>query len=328
MGHAIQERSAKLAALTVGLVFAAASANSETITVTHWGAVFYGAPYAVAMEKGFFKDSGIDITGITTAKGGGTAVRNTVAGEIPFGEVATAAALEAIRSGQPLKIVMTGGQRSDSVWVSKPDAPYKSIHDLIGKKIGYTAPRSGTNMYLLMILEAAGIDRSKVELVPVGGVGANLTAVLSGAIDAGILAEPLWSINKSKVKPIFWTTDFVPVNMVETVGIVDVDYAKANPAKIRAILEGRRKAVDFIYSNPDEAADITAKPYNMAPALAREIFARYAKEKYWSRGDINYEGMNNMVRGLQILGTQKGDVDWAKVVDTSYLPKDLQVKTN
>ena len=25
---------------------------AETITVTHWGSAFYGAPYAVAMEKG------------------------------------------------------------------------------------------------------------------------------------------------------------------------------------------------------------------------------------------------------------------------------------
>lgn len=31
------------------------SARAETITVTHWGGQFYGAPYAVAMEKGFFR---------------------------------------------------------------------------------------------------------------------------------------------------------------------------------------------------------------------------------------------------------------------------------
>jgi hypothetical protein len=29
--------------------------RAEMITVTHWGSAFYGAPYAVAMEKGFFK---------------------------------------------------------------------------------------------------------------------------------------------------------------------------------------------------------------------------------------------------------------------------------
>ena len=60
-------------------------AQAETITVTHWGGQFYGVPYAVAMEKGFFKKNGVDVTGILTAAGGGTAVRNTLAGGIPFG---------------------------------------------------------------------------------------------------------------------------------------------------------------------------------------------------------------------------------------------------
>jgi NitT/TauT family transport system substrate-binding protein len=34
--------------------------------------------------------------------------------------------------------------------------------------------------------------------------------------------------------------------------------------------------------------------------------------------------MNHMVEGLQITGQQKGDVDWSKLVDTSYLPADLR----
>src|ERR1700743_649658 len=81
--------------------------RAETITVTHWGGQFYGVPYAVAMEKGFFKKNGVDVTGILTAAGGGTAVRNTLAGGIPFGEVSLAAAGQAIHAGQ--KLILIGG---------------------------------------------------------------------------------------------------------------------------------------------------------------------------------------------------------------------------
>src|ERR1017187_7817204 len=75
--------------LIVGLaasiaVWKAPAARAETITVTHWGGQFYGVPYAVAMEKGLFKKNGVDVTGILTAAGGGNAVRNTLAGGIPF----------------------------------------------------------------------------------------------------------------------------------------------------------------------------------------------------------------------------------------------------
>ena len=51
----------------------APAARAETITVTHWGGQFYGVPYAVAMAKGLFKNHGVDVTGILTAAGGGTA---------------------------------------------------------------------------------------------------------------------------------------------------------------------------------------------------------------------------------------------------------------
>ena len=87
-----------------------AGARAETITVTHWGGQFYGVPYAVAMEKGFFKKNGVDVTGILTAAGGGTAVRNTLAGGIPFGEVSLAAAVQAINSGQKLIIIGAGAR--------------------------------------------------------------------------------------------------------------------------------------------------------------------------------------------------------------------------
>src|SRR5438270_3202082 len=103
------------AGLIIGLAAAivawtAPAARTETVTVTHWGGQFYGVPYAVAMDKGLFKKNGVDVTGILTAAGGGTAVRNTLAGGIPFGEVSLAAAVQAINSGQKLIIIGAGSQ--------------------------------------------------------------------------------------------------------------------------------------------------------------------------------------------------------------------------
>ena len=301
-----------------------AVARAETITVTHWGAAFYGAPYAVAMEKGFFKARGVDVTGVLTSTGGGTSVRNTLAGDLPFGEVALPAAIEAIRAGQPLKIVCAGAESvADILWIAKPDSPMTSIKDIEGKKIGYTSPGSVTNMLILMAMKAQGIDASKVTLVPAGGIGANLTAVLSGAIDAGMTGEPVWSQEKSKVKPVFWTKDVLSPQMTQTVGIVTTDYAKEHADKVRALIEGRREGVKFIIAHPDEAADITAKAYNIDAKLTREVFHHFLDIHYWSEGGFDYKAMDRMVEGLQIVGKLKEPMDWPKVVDTSFLPRDL-----
>src|SRR5471030_1580913 len=198
--------------------------QAETITVTHWGGQFYGVPYAVAMEKGFFKKNGVDVTGILTAAGGGTAVRNTLAGGIPFGEVSLAAAVQAINAGQKLIIIGAGAQSvSDQMWVVKKDSGLTGIKDLVGKQIGYTAPGSVSNMVILMALKANGITQQQVKLVPAGDLGANLSAVSSGAIDAAFSDELVFAQNKELVKPLFMVRDAMDPRMMQTVMITTAE---------------------------------------------------------------------------------------------------------
>ena len=304
----------------------APSAQAETITVTHWGGQFYGVPYAVAMDKGFFKNNGVDVTGILTAAGGGTAVRNTLAGGIPFGEVSLAAAVQAINSGQKLIIIGAGAQSvSDQMWVVKKDSPLTGIKDLVGKQIAYTAPGSVSNMVILMALKANGITQAQVKLVPAGDLGANLSAVSSGAVDAGFSDELVYAQNKDLVRPLMMVRDVMDPRMMQTVMITTSEYAKAHPDIIKGLIVSRREGLAWMMEHPDEAAEITAKAYNNPNVdLFKVHMHELIKEKYWSDGRLDYAGMNHMVEGLQITGQIKGDVDWPKYVDTSYLPADLQ----
>src|SRR6478672_4667582 len=306
--------------LTLGIAALAPSARAETITVTHWGAAFYGAPYAVAMEKGFFKMRGVDITGILTSAGGGTSVRNTLAGDLPFGEVALPAAIMAMNSGQPLTIIGGGVESiADILWITQKDSSINSIKDIVGKKVSFTSPGSVTNMLILMCMKAANIDRKDVTLVPAGGIGANLSAVLNKAVDTGMTGEPVWSENKDKVKPAFWTKDCFPPQMTQTVMITTTDFAQTGGDKLRAIIAARREAVEYIIKNPDESADIVAKAYNGEPKLYREVFKNFVAINYFGDGRLNYKGMDRMAEGMEIIGQIKGKPDWKSMVDTSFL---------
>src|SRR5215475_5363327 len=322
-------RMSRIGLLALGVAVAALmpkGAQAETITVTHWGGQFYGVPYAVAMDKGFFKKNGVDVTGILTAAGGGTAVRNTLAGGIPFGEVSLAAAVQAINAGQKLIIIGAGAQTvADQMWVVKKDSPLNSIKDLVGKQIAYTAPGSVSNMVILMALKANGITPQQVKLVPAGDLGANLSAVGSGAVDAAFSDELVYAQNKELVKPLFMVRDTMDPKMMQTVMITTADYAKAHPDIIKGLIAARREGLAYTLEHPDEAADITAKAYNNPNVdLFRSHLHTLAKENYWSDGRFDYGAMNHMVEGLQITGQMTGDVDWPKYVDTSYLPPDLR----
>ena len=311
-------------AAALALTGLATSAQADTITVTHWGGQFYGAPYAVAMEKGFFKAHGVDITGILTAPGGGTAVRNTLAGGIPFGEVSLAAAVQAINAGEKITIVSAGTQSvGDQLWLVKKGAPLHGIKDLAGKRIAYTSPNSVSNMIILMALKANGMTAREVKLVPAGDLGANLSAVTSGGVDAGFSDTLTLAQNPALVQPVFWVKDAMSPKMMQTVCITTAEFGHDHPDIVRGIIAARKEGLDYVRAHPEEAADILARDYNNTDvALYRAHMRELVAIDYWSDGKLDYEGMNHMVEGLQITGQLKDAPDWSKMVDTAFLPPD------
>ena len=119
---------AAIVALALSLLAGMRPAAAEQISVTHWGVLMYGAPYAVAIEKGFYKEAGLDIDGVLTSKGGGTTMRNVMASDLPYGEVALAAAIAAMKQGIDLKIIHTGVRTAGEIlWVTTPDSGINSV---------------------------------------------------------------------------------------------------------------------------------------------------------------------------------------------------------
>ena len=84
------------------LVLAAATVRAEEIVVSNYGSGSPPFPWSVALEKKFFQAEGVDITGIISSEGGGTTVRNMVAGGVIFGEMNPAAFIAAVQSGRQI----------------------------------------------------------------------------------------------------------------------------------------------------------------------------------------------------------------------------------
>ena len=183
------------------IAITAKAAQAETITVTHWGGQFYGVPYAVAMEKGFFKAEGADIGGVLSSAGGGTTVRNLLTGHLAYGEIDLAGTVAAIQQGANLKIISDNVLTvAEFVWAVKPDSPIKAIQDLKGKKIGYTNPRSTSQALNALLLQTIGLTQTDVTPTKVGGFGEQVVALDIGAIDVATLADPVWSKNKAQFR--------------------------------------------------------------------------------------------------------------------------------
>lgn len=306
------------------LSLVASFARADEISVTQWGTSLYGLPYAVAMENGLFKKAGIDITGILGSGGGGTTVRNILASDTPYGEVAVAAALAAQRQGLDLVIVNIGTRSvAESSVVTVKGSPIKDISQLAGKKVAITSPKGVSEMLLLMSLKAKGVDAGSVTRVASGGYVNGLTLLDQKAVDAAVLIEPLSIIRKNQYDTLYKSSDLLPP-MTTSVGITTREFAKAHPDKLKAIIEGRRMGVKAIYDNPQQAADILAKSFKLEPAIAKEAVDNMIAPHMWSEGDFNLTELERMADALRLNGELQGNVDWAAIMDKSYLPTDLQ----
>jgi NitT/TauT family transport system substrate-binding protein len=316
----LRRRAALIGAGTVVIgVLPPTAARAEQISVTHWGALMYGAPYAVGMAKGFFRDAGVDIDGILTSHGGGTTVRNVLAGGLPYGEVALSAAVAARKQGLDIRIVNGGvATVADILWVVKPDSPVHSIQQLADRKVAYTGPKSVTDMLLVMALESAGVAPQRVTRVATGGIGPGLVALDQDGVAAAPIMDPIWSREQDRYRPLFFVKDVLPP-MMQTVGITTPAFSRSSPDKLRSIIAARARAVDYIYAHPEDAGAIFARAYALAEPLGTAAVRNMAALHYWSDGRLNLKAMDEMVRGLRIMGEADGPVDWSSLVDDQFL---------
>ena len=318
---------ALLAALASSFV---AVAGAEEIAVGNYGVSANGMPFGVALVKGYFKEEGLNITGLISSAGGGTSLRNMLAGGgVPYGEVNPGVVVSAILAGADLKIVSDNVLTvAEFVWAVKPDSPIKSIKDFKGKKIGYTNPRSTSQALARMLLQAGGYTEADAELVKTGGFGEGIAALDSGQIDIAPITEPLWSKLKGKYRAVVVANDVLPP-LDNVVGVATVEMMEKRGDFIRAVIRARRKAVIFMKEHPDEAAEIVAKQYNLdldvAKSAVRNLTTATTKGvPYWGEGEIHLEGLKRMIEAQRSVGAITGEVDYSKIIDTRLLPKDLQ----
>jgi NitT/TauT family transport system substrate-binding protein len=317
-------KSAIVAVVIMMATAFASSAHAYQLAISQYGRVTATLPWAVAMEKGYFDDAGIKIDQVIAGAGGGTTLRNVLASDLPYGEVATSAVIAAKRAGLDVVIVNSASSHIGEIaLVADPKSIIRTVADLAGKKAGYTAPKSTSDVLLHLALKEAGLG-GKVEAVATGGFGPGITALETGAIQAAPLIDPTLTLEPEKFRVILHFADLIP-RMTWLVGITTRDFVQKNPELLRKLIAVRLRAVNHIYENRDDAMRIYAKVWQQDPTQVATYFPKYFDyEGEWTRGDFEKPGLAKMSEGLQLVGDVDQPVDWNAIIDQDFLPKELQ----
>lgn len=295
---------------------------SIDFAATAGGVGVHMMPALVAQEL-FLKGEGISQR-ITAFSGGGDTVRGVVTGGQQIGQPAPNAVAIAVAEGQPIRIIADNLPFATIFWIVKPDSPLKSMKDLKGKKLGYSRPGSVSQTYAFTALRALGLEPDKdVQLVSAGGAPDQLAAVKGGVVDAGWLTDPLLTqelLNK-EIRILANTNEFIPA-WSESMIATTVDYTKSNPEVLTGYLRAHQKALDFIKSNTEKAAEIWGKGQGVAPEVAKVAVKNYPIEKFTSR--INPAILKAITDDMLANKQIKEAPDWKQIVDQSFLAPELR----
>jgi NitT/TauT family transport system substrate-binding protein len=259
-GNTMIARSMKLAFAAAALFMGGAmqaSAQTAVKFALDWKFEGPSAPYFVAIDKGYYKAEGLDVT-VDSGPGSVAGIARVAAGAYPLGffDVNSLVKFRDQNPDQRVQAVMMVYDVPPFAIVSLKKAGVKSPKDLEGKILGAPAP-DGAFAQWRAFVKANKFDGSKVKIENVG-FPVREPMLAQGKVDAitGFSFSSYFNLLQNNIKP-----DDVSVMLMSDHGLVlygnaimvNPDYAKANPKVVAGFVRATVKGFIDTAKNPDEA---------------------------------------------------------------------------
>jgi NitT/TauT family transport system substrate-binding protein len=282
----------------------AAELEQSSITLGVGGKpLLYYLPLTIAEQKGFFKEEGLDVA-INDFGGGAKSLQALIGGSVDVVAGAYEHTIRMQAKGQDIQAVIELGRFPGIVLGVKKElaGEIKSPADLVGRKVGVTAPGSSTNFFVNYLMAKAGADPQQAAFI---GVGAGLSAVAAmqqGEIEAISNLDPVISKleaddtitiladsrTEAGTKEIFGGSNPAAVVYLKT------DFIEANPNTVQALVNAFKKALDWLaQASPEDVAATVPEAYYLGDKALYLRAVAASKETYSRTGIIPPAGMQS-----------------------------------
>jgi len=221
-----------------------------------------GAPLYIAIEKGYYRDAGVDVqldmSGLSSDMTVQLATRklNVIGGAI------TAGLFNSLAKGLPIGILMSRATSPYSHYlVIRPElkATLKQPADLKGRSVAVVSRGAILVYELIKVLEAGGLTLSDINLkyIPFGQMA---TALTTGAVDAALMISPLQDAVEEKGIGVKWINADSKIKaqpVLVSVWQMNTDWRRHNEDAarkfVRATLRGVRDYCNAYQRAPNRA---------------------------------------------------------------------------
>jgi sulfonate transport system substrate-binding protein len=253
-------------AACIGLGFSAVPAAAQGLPVVDAviGNNFGHLPMFIGVEKGFFKQYGVDVR-LKVVNTGTDMVNAMQRREVQIGDMSVTTFLKARHGGEPFRvigIIMNDATRDNAdeplAIVARKDSGIKTVEDLKGRRVGLAKAQT-SDEYFKMVLARRNMKYDDIAIENIMAPPALAPALKDGKVDAVVSWEPFNTAVLEQVPGSYVVLrggghlSYIMVATAHEPTIVN------SPQVIRGVVTGLAAASQYTRKHRDEAVEIFAK---------------------------------------------------------------------
>ncbi|MEX0589874.1 MAG: ABC transporter substrate-binding protein [Xanthobacteraceae bacterium] len=329
-----------VAGLAVALAATSVSAQQAVKFTLDWKFEGPAAPFTVAIDKGFFKAEGLDVT-IDTAGGSLEPLNRIASGtyDIGFGDINSLIKFRDANPNVPIKAIYMVYNKPPFSIVGRKSRGVVKPKDLEGKKLGAPAP-DGAYAQWPIFVKANNIDAAKVTIENVG-FPVREPMLAAGQVDAitGFSFSSYINLKDRGVAAdditVLLMADY-GVNLYGNAIIVNPKFAAEKPEVVKAFLRAFNKGMHETVKNPATSVDSVIKRNDVAKkdvelerlnmAIKDNIITDEVKKNGF--GAVDPGRLDASIDQIALTFNFKAKPKGADIFDASFLPAAGERKIN
>lgn len=328
-------RLGRIGLLAAASALAATAASAQQAIKFSLDFKFEGpsAPFVVAIDKGYFKAEGLDVT-IDTAGGSLEPINRVASGtyDMGFGDINSLIKFRDANPSAPIRAVFMLYNKPAFAIVGRKSRGVSAPKDLEGKKLG-APPPDGAYAQWPIFTQANGIDPTKVQVVSVG-FPVREPMLASGEVDAitGFSFSSYINLKDRGVPAnditVLLMADY-GVNLYGNTIMVNPKFAAEKPEAVKGFARAFLKGLRDTIANPAAAIDSVIKRNDVAKkevelerlqiALRDNILTPEVKKNGF--GGVDMERLDKSIDQIALTHQFKnGKPKGSDIFDSSFLP--------
>ena len=274
-------------------------------------------PVLIAIDQGFFKKRGLDVSTVGF-NGGSDAVKALIGGSIDVQAGVGFDVVGAQAKGLKVKGFFGIAQDSDFAFFANPESGVSTFADLDGKTVAISTFGSYTDYLTKQIAAQNNLSDDAIKEAPLGTTPAIVGAVVSNKVAGTWEPAFLEGLFKGKAKNIGSPKDLGIPSQYSTLLAKD-DYLSGHGDVIKRFNDAIAEAIQWHATHEKEAIALAVKQLQVPEPVAAAGYAA-AKPIYTPSGEMSAAGFESMAKAVPALKLGPTAPATDGLYTTEYLP--------